>query len=99
MDFLKEITIIFITSTIVSVQFSFSSVAKSYLTLCDPMDLACQALLSSIISWSLLRFMSIQLVMLFSHLILCRPLILPSIFTSIRVFSNKAALPNRWPKY
>ena len=61
---------------------------------------ACQAPLSSIISPSLLRFMSIESVMPSSHLILCRPLLLlPSIFPSIRVFSNESALRVRWSKY
>ena len=51
-------------------------------------------------SWSLLKLMSIELVMPSNHLILCRPLLLPpSIFPSIRVFSNKSALHIRWPKY
>ena len=49
---------------------------------------------------SLLKLMSFELVMLFSHLILCGPLRLPpSIFPSIRVFSNKSVLRIRWPKY
>ena len=61
---------------------------------------ACQAPLSSIISQSLLKFMSIEPVMPSNHLILCRPLLLPpSIFPSIRVFSNKSVLCIRWPKY
>ena len=56
--------------------------------------------LSFTISQSLLKFMSIELVILFNHLILCRPLrLLPSIFPSIRVFSNESALHIRWPKY
>ena len=51
-------------------------------------------------SWSLLKFMSIELVMPSNHLILCYPLLLPhSIFPSIRVFSNELALHMRWPKY
>ena len=51
-------------------------------------------------SQSLLRFMSIESVMLSNHLILCQPLLLlPSIFPGIRVFSNELALPIRWPKY
>ena len=54
---------------------------------------ACQASLSFTISWSLLKFMCIKLVMLSNHLILCHPfLLLPSIFSSIRVFSNESAL-------
>ena len=57
------------------------------------------ASLSFTISWSLLRLMSIELVMPSNHLILCRPLLLlPSIFPSIRVFSNESALCIRWPK-
>ena len=52
------------------------------------------------ISWSLLKLMSIGSVMPSNHFILCRPLLLlPSIFPSIRVFSNKSDLPIRWPKY
>ena len=48
---------------------------------------------------SLLRLMSIQSVMPSNHLILCHPLLLPSVFPSVRVFSNEFALPIRWPKY
>ena len=56
--------------------------------------------LSSTISWSLLRFMPTESVTLFNHLILGCPLfLLPSIFPSIRVFSNELALHIRWPKY
>ena len=59
-----------------------------------------QALVSSTISQSLLKFMSIESVMSSSHLILCHPLLLtPSIFPSIRVFPNESALHIRWPKY
>ena len=51
-------------------------------------------------SWSLLKLMSIESVMPSNHLILCRPLLLlPSIFPSIRVFSNESVLHIRWPKY
>ena len=65
-----------------------------------PWTAACQAFLPFTIFWSLLKFMSIELVMLFNHLILCHPLLLlPSIFPSIRVFSNELALHIRWPKY
>ena len=60
----------------------------------------CQAFLSFIIYWSLLKLMSIESVMPSNHLILCLPLLLlPSIFPSIRVFSNESALCVRWPKY
>ena len=48
---------------------------------------------------SLLKLMSIESVMPSDHLILCRPLLLPSIFPSIRVFSNESVLHIRWPKY
>ena len=59
-----------------------------------------QASLSITNSQSLLKFMSIESVMPFNHLILCCPtLLLPSIFSSIRVFSNESFLHIRWPKY
>ena len=59
-----------------------------------------QASLSFTISWSLLRFMFIVSMMPSNHLILCHPLLLlPSIFPSIRVFSNDSSLRIRWPKY
>ena len=78
----------------------FSSVAQSRLTLCEPWTVAHQASLSITNSWSLLELMSIKSVMSSNHLILCCPLILlPSIFPSIRVFSNELALHIRWPKY
>ena len=61
---------------------------------------ACQASLSLIIFWSSPKFMSIELVMPFNHLILCHPLLfLPLIFPSIRVFSNELTLCIRWLKY
>ena len=65
-----------------------------------PRTAARQASLSITISWSMLKLMSIELVMPFNHLILCHPLLLlPSIFPSIRVFFNESALRIRWPKY
>ena len=65
-----------------------------------PWTAARQASLSIINSWSLLKLMSIELVMPSNHLILCCPLLLPpSIFPSIRVFSNESVLHIRWPKY
>ena len=63
-----------------------------------PWTTAHQDSLSFTISWSLLRLMSIELGMQSNHLILCH-LLLPSIFPSIRVFSNESALRIRWPKY
>ena len=59
----------------------------------------CQASLSFTTSWSLLKLKSIESVMPSNHLILCRPLLLPSVFISIRVFSYELALHFRWPKY
>ena len=64
-----------------------------------PWTAACQASLSSTVSWSLLKFMSIKLVMLSNHLLLCHPLLLHSVFPSIRVFSDESALHVKWPKY
>ena len=59
----------------------------------------CQASLSFTIFQTLLKFISIMSVMPSNHLILCYPLLLPSIFPSIRIFSNESALRIRWPKY
>ena len=59
-----------------------------------------QASLSITNSWSLLKLMSVESVMSSNHLILCRHLLLlPSIFPSIRIFSNESILCIRWPKY
>ena len=63
-----------------------------------PWTVAHQASLSITNSWSLLKLMSIESVMP-SHFILCRPLLLPSVFPSIRVFSKESVLWIRWPKY
>ena len=77
-------------------QFSCSVVSDSV----TPWTAACQASLSITNSWSLLRLMSIELVMPSNHLILFRPLLLlASIFPSIRVFASESALCIRWPKY
>ena len=64
-----------------------------------PWTAAHQASLSVTNCQSLLKLMSIALVMPSNHLILCRPLLLPSIFPNIRVFSNESTLRMRWPKY
>ena len=65
-----------------------------------PWTEAYQASLSFTISWSLLKFMCIELVMPSNHLILCLPFLLPpSVFASIRVLSIESALCIRWPKY
>jgi len=83
--------------------FSISSVVvvhltKSHPTLCSPWTAAHQASLSFTISQRLLELMSIESVMPSSHLSLCHPLLLPSIFPSIRVFSSESALHIKWPK-
>ena len=76
----------------------FSSLAQSCPTLCDPMN--CRTPGSITNSWDLLKHMSIESVMPSNHLILCHSLfLLPSIFPSIRVFSNESTLRMRWPKY
>ena len=75
----------------------FSSVTQSCLTLCDPMDCSTLSITNS---QSLLKLMSIESVMPSSHLIPCHPLLLlPSIFPSIRVFSDESVLHIRWPRY
>ena len=82
--------------------FQFSSVQplSRVRLFATPWTLACQASLSITKSRSLLKLMSIELVMPSNHLILCCPLFLsPSIFPSIRVFSNESVLHIRWPKY
>ena len=82
--------------TYIPVQFSRSVVSDS----ATPWTAARQASLSITNFQSSLKLMSIESVMPFNHLILCRPLLLlPSIFPSIRVFSNESALCIRWPKY
>ena len=78
----------------------FSSVTQSCPTLWYPWSAARQAFLSIISSRSPLKLMSIESVMPSNHLILCHPLLLlPSIFLSIRVFSNESVLWIGWPKY
>ena len=83
-----------------SVQFSSVQLLNHVLLFVTPWTAACQASLSITNSWSLLKSHPSSQVMPSNHLILCRPLLLsPSIFPSIRVFSNKSALRMRWPKY
>ena len=82
--------------------FQFSAVQSlSHVRLFEtPWIAACQASLSITNSWGLPKLMSIESVMPSNHLILCCPLLLlPSIFPSIRVFSNESVLCIRWPKY
>ena len=64
-----------------------------------PWTAGCQASLSITNPQSLLKLMSIESVMPSNHLILCHPLLPPSIFHSIRVFSNESVLHIKWPKY
>ena len=76
------------------------SVAKSCLTLCNPMGCSMSGFPVLHYLPELLKLMSIESVMPSDHLILCHPpLLLPSIFPSIRVFSSESALRIRWPKY
>ena len=77
----------------------FSSVSQSCLTLCDPINHSMPGLPVITNSQSPSKSMSIESVMPSNHLILCRPLLLPSIFPSIKVFPNESALCIRWQKY
>ena len=80
--------------------YQFSSLTQSCLTLCEPMDCSMPGFLFHHQLLKLAQFVSIEWVIPSNHLILCCPLLLlPSIFPSIRVFSNESALPIRWPKY
>ena len=99
--------LIFCVDTISIIEYGVSSVQfisvqslsrmRLYVT---PWTVACQASLSNINSQSLLKLMSIELVMPSNHFILCHSLFLPlSIFPSIRVFSNESVLHIRWLKY
>ena len=85
--------------TVSSVQFSSVQLLSHVQCFETPWTVAHQASLSVTNSRSLLKLMSIELVMPSNHLILCCPLLLPSIFLSIRVFSNESVLHIRWPKY
>ena len=93
---IKEIFTCWLTSK--SFWLQFSSVAQLCPTLCDPLDCSTPGSLSITNTQSLLKLMSIESVMPSNHLILCL-LLLPSIFPSIKVFSNESALYIRQPKY
>ena len=83
-----------------NIQFSWVQSLSCVQLFVTPWTVAHQASLYITNSWSLLRLMSIQLVMPSNHLVLCCPLLLlPSIFPSIRVFSNESVLHISWPKY
>ena len=85
---------------ILSFSVQFSSVTQSCPTLCDPMDCSTPGLPVHHQLQSSLKLMSIESVMPSSHLILCRPLLLPPlIFPRIRVLPNESVLRIRWPKY
>ena len=80
-----------------SVQFSSVQVLSHVQLFATPWTAACYASLSITNSRSLPKLISVELVMPYKHLILCHLLLLPSIFHSIRVFSNQSALHIRWP--
>ena len=84
----------------IETEFGFAQLLSCVWLFVTPWTEACQASLSFTISQSLLKLMSIELVMPFNHLILCCPLLLlPSIFSRARIFSNEWDLCIRWPKY
>ena len=88
------------TPSLQAVQFSSVQSLSRVRLFVNPWTEACQASLSITNSWSLLMLMSIESVMPSNHLILCCSLLLPpSIFPSMKVFSNKSVLCIRWPKY
>ena len=83
-----------------SVSVQFSSVTQSCLTLCDPMNRSTPGLPVHYQLPEFSKLISIESVMLSSHLILCHPLLLlPSILPTIKVFSNESVIHIRWPKY
>ena len=87
-------------SSWICLQFSSVQSLSHVQLFATPWNAAHQASLYTTDSWSLLKLMSIESVMASNHLILCRPILLPpSIFPSIRVFSNESALRIRKPKY
>ena len=75
------------------------SVAQSCWTLCESMDCGTPGPLVLYHLPELAQIMFIELVMPSNHLVLCHPLLLPSIFLSLRIFSNESVLHVRWPKY
>ena len=83
----------------VSVQFSSVQSLTGVQLFATPWTAAHKASLSITNSWSLLKLMSIKLVMPSNHLILCHPLLLPSTFPRIRVFSSESILCIMWPEY
>ena len=99
-NFLLLLLLLFFHLLIAKERFSSVQSLSRVRLFVTPWIAACQTSLSITNSWSLLKLMPIELVMPSIHLILCRSLLLlPSIFPSIRVFSNESALRMRWPKY
>ena len=80
-----------------SFDLSYCSIVKWCSTICNPMDYK-HTRLPFFVSWNLLKFMSIESVMLSNHLILCCPLLLPSVFPSIKVFFQWVSCLHQWPK-
>ena len=82
-----------------NIKFSSVQLLSHVQLFANPWTAACQASLSITNSWSLLKLLSIESVMPSNHLILCCPLLPPSIFSSIKVFSSESVLHIRWSKY
>ena len=98
--FLKHLRVIYRHPTLTIYQFSSVQSLSCVQLFTTPRTTAHQASLSITNSWSLLKLMSMELVMSSNHLTLCHPLLLPpSIFPSLRVFANVSALRIRWPEY
>ena len=95
----SHISSISLEKTISSLHFLCCSVFKSCLTLCHPMDCSTSGFPVLQCLPEFAKFMSIELVMPSNHFILYCPLLLPSIFPSIKVFSSESALHIRWPSY
>ena len=81
------------------IQFSSVQSLSHVQLFATPWAAALQASMSVINSWSMLKLMSVESVMPSNHLTLIHPLLLPSVFPSIKVFSNESVLCIRWPKY
>ena len=100
LSILIDLKVFYLRVTRVILIVQFSSIAQSCRLFVTLWTEARQASLSITNFWSLLKLMSIESVMPSNHLTLCHPLLLlPSIFPSIRVFSNERALCIKWPKY
>ena len=99
-SFLGTAILFSIVTVPISIQFSAVHSLSPVWLFVTQQTAACQASLSITNSWGLLKFMSIESVMSSNHLILCHRLFhLPSIFPSMRVFSNESVLRIRWQKY